>query len=145
MKTSGFWKTHLPTPTPLNITKRSSKYSPGSTNTAIENPPCSWHLPGKMVIFPGYISLPEDIWTNLPWTNSRKVTDIRFDSTPLTETYPHQEGYHPLHVMTTVWGPSWQGSGGLGTSELVPCSQGNFGAEGKNRSHPCCFLLTEIS
>ena len=31
------------------------------TNIAMENPPCWWYLPGKMVIFMGYVSFREDI------------------------------------------------------------------------------------
>ena len=36
-----------------------SLYTPLKTNIAMENPPFCWYLPEKMVIFHGYVSLPE--------------------------------------------------------------------------------------
>ena len=34
-------------------------YTLPETNIAMENPPCSWYLAGKMVIFMGYVSFRE--------------------------------------------------------------------------------------
>jgi len=140
VKTLGFWKTHLPTPAPLNITKRSSKYSPGSTNTAIENPPCSWHLPGKMRIFPDYLSLPEYIWTNLPWTHPRQSHGHSLWQHSFDRDIPSSGGISPTPCDDNGMRPILTSLRCIGAIRVGAMFSGKCWAEGKNRGHPCLFF-----
>ena len=61
-------------------------YTLPETNIAMENSPFWWYLPGKMVIFHGYVSLPEgiyicihSIWTHLKLSTFKRVENVLAD------------------------------------------------------------------